>query len=90
MGRSVRPSNIDGAAGAVDEVARIVARIRARWPKVRIVLCGDSGFCRDDLMAWCEANGVGYAAHWLHLTNRQGGFEKCGLKQIGMYPFNAE
>ena len=42
----LRPSNIDGAAGAVDEVARIVARIRARWPKVRIVLRGDSGFCR--------------------------------------------
>ncbi|MFQ5567644.1 MAG: IS1380 family transposase [Paracoccaceae bacterium] len=56
----LRPANIDGAAGAVDEVARIVARIRARWPKVRIVLRGDSGFCREDLMAWCEANGVGY------------------------------
>ena len=56
----LRPSNIDGAAGAVDEVARIVARIRARWPKVRIVLRGDSGFCREELMAWCEANGVGY------------------------------
>ncbi len=56
----LRPSNIDGAAGALDEVARIVARIRARWPKVRIVLRGDSGFCREDLMAWCEAGGVGY------------------------------
>ena len=51
----LRPANIDGAAGAVDEVARIVARIRARWPKVRIVLRGDSGFCREELMAWCEA-----------------------------------
>ena len=56
----LRPSNIDGAAGALDEVARIVARIRARWPKVRIVLRGDSGFCREDLMAWCEKGGVGY------------------------------
>ena len=53
-------NNIDGAAGAVDEVARIVARIRARWPKVRIVLRGDSGFCREELMAWCEAEGVAY------------------------------
>ena len=46
LGAKLRPANIDGAAGAVDEVARIVARIRARWPKVRIVLRGDSGFCR--------------------------------------------
>ena len=56
----LRPSNIDGAAGAVDEVARIVARIRARWPKVRIVLRGDSGFCREELMTWCEESGVGF------------------------------
>jgi hypothetical protein len=51
----LRPSNVDGAAGALDEVKRIVAQLRARWPKVRIVLRGDSGFCREELMAWCEA-----------------------------------
>jgi hypothetical protein len=51
----LRPSNIDGAAGALDEVKRIVAQLRAKWPKVRIVLRGDSGFCREELMAWCEA-----------------------------------
>ncbi len=56
----LRRSNIDGAAGAIDEVARIIARIRARWPKVRIMLRGDSGFCREKLMAWCEAGGIGY------------------------------
>ena len=60
LGAKLRPANIDGAAGAVDEVARIVARVRARWPKVRIVLRGDSGFCREELMAWCEAEGVAY------------------------------
>ena len=60
LGAKLRPANIDGAAGAVDDVARIVARIRARWPKVRIVLRGDSGFCREELMAWCEAEGVAY------------------------------
>ena len=60
LGAKLRPANIDGAAGAVDEVARIVARIRARWSKVRIVLRGDSGFCREELMAWCEAEGVAY------------------------------
>jgi hypothetical protein len=52
----LRPSNVDGAAGALDEVKRIVAQLRARWPKVRIVLRGDSGFCREELMAWCEAD----------------------------------
>jgi hypothetical protein len=46
---------MDGAAGALDEVKRIVARLRAQWPKVRIVLRGDSGFCREELMAWCES-----------------------------------
>jgi len=60
LSSKLRPSNIDGAAGAIDEMARIVAQIRARWPKVRIVLRGDSGFCREDLMAWCEANGIDF------------------------------
>ena len=48
------------AAGAVEEVARIVAQIRRRWPRTRILLRGDSGFCREPLMAWCEANRVDY------------------------------
>ena len=47
---------MDGAAGALDEVKRIVTQLRSRWPKVRIVLRGDSGFCREELMAWCEAD----------------------------------
>ena len=56
----LRRSNIDGAAGACEEVARVVAQLRARWPKVKIVLRADSGFTRDELMTWCEDNGVGY------------------------------
>jgi hypothetical protein len=56
----LRRANIDGAAGAKDEVARIVARIRERWPKVQIILRADSGFCRDELMSWCEQNAVDY------------------------------
>jgi Transposase DDE domain group 1 len=56
----LRPSSIDGAAGAVEETQRIVARIRRRWPRVRILLRADSGFAREALMAWCEANGVDY------------------------------
>jgi hypothetical protein len=56
----LRPSNIDAAAGSAKQVAWIVAQIRARWPKVRIILRGDSGFCRDNLMSWCEENGVDF------------------------------
>jgi hypothetical protein len=51
----LRPSNQDAAKGALDEVRRIVTQLRARWPEVRIVLRADSGFCREELMAWCEA-----------------------------------
>ena len=56
----LRPANQDAAAGSVEEVSRIVARLRARWPQVKIVLRADSGFCREELMAWCEANGADY------------------------------
>jgi hypothetical protein len=56
----LRRANIDASAGAVAEVDRIVARIRARWPRVKILLRADSGFARDELMAWCEAKGVDY------------------------------
>ena len=55
-----RRSNIDAAAGAKDEVARIVGQIRARWPRVKILLRAESGFAREELMVWCEANGVDY------------------------------
>jgi Transposase DDE domain group 1 len=56
----LRPSNIDASAGVVEEVARIIARIRQAWPRVQILLRADSGFARDELMAWCEANSVDY------------------------------
>ena len=55
-----RCANIDASAGAVEETARIVAQIRARWPAVHIVLRADSGFAREALMSWCEANGVDF------------------------------
>jgi hypothetical protein len=55
-----RSAHVAGSAGAVEEVARIVAQIRRKWPKVRIVLRADSGFANDELMSWCEANHVGY------------------------------
>ena len=56
----LRPADIDGAAGSLKQVARIVEQIRAQWPQVKIILRGDSGFCRDNLMTWCEQHGVDY------------------------------
>ena len=60
LAAKLRRSNIDAAAGAVEEIARIVAGIRQRWPKVRILLRADSGFARDALMDWCEQNRVDF------------------------------
>jgi Transposase DDE domain group 1 len=60
LAAKLRRSNIDAAAGSVEEMTRIISRIRARWPRVRILLRADSGFCRETLMAWCEANRVDY------------------------------
>src|SRR6185436_19524177 len=56
----LRRADVDAAVGTIEEVARVIARIRARWPRTRILLRADSGFARDDLMAWCEENGVDF------------------------------
>jgi hypothetical protein len=56
----LRTSNIDGAAGAREEVERIVGQIRQRWAHTQIILRADSGFCREELMSWCEQNAVDY------------------------------
>src|SRR6516164_276789 len=60
LAAKLRRSDIDASAGSVEEVARIVAQIRARWPFVQILLRADSGFAREELMAWCEENRVDY------------------------------
>jgi len=56
----LRKADIDACAGTVDEVKRIVSQIRQKWPRVKILLRGDSGFCREEILAWCEANDVDY------------------------------
>lgn len=56
----LREANHDAAFGCLTEIQRIVKQIRTAWPEVRIVLRGDSGFCRNELMSWCENNGVHY------------------------------
>lgn len=54
----LREANHDAAFGCLAEIRRMVTQIRASWPEVKIILRGDSGFCRNELMSWCEHNGV--------------------------------
>jgi hypothetical protein len=56
----LRPADQDGAAGTKEEVERIIGRIRLQWPQTRIIIRGDAGFCREELMGWCEAHSVDY------------------------------
>src|SRR3954449_1054471 len=56
----LRPADIDACAGSVKHLERIVGQVRRAWPGVKIVVRGDSGFCREEIMAWCEADGVDY------------------------------
>jgi len=85
----LRPSNIDASTGALRELQRLCGSIRHRWPKVPIVVRGDSGFCREAIMAWCESEGVDYlfglaknerllAEIAVELAQAQGEFEKTG------------
>jgi len=60
LGARLRQSNSDGSAGALEEVQRIVKQIRRSWSKVRIILRADSGFCRNELMDWCESHHVDF------------------------------
>jgi hypothetical protein len=56
----LRRANIDAAAGATAEIKRIIAYLRRYWPDVEICLRADSGFAREELMAWCEESRVDY------------------------------
>jgi hypothetical protein len=60
LGVRLRPANIDASAGALEEIERIIKQIHQSWPQVKIILRADSGFCRESLMSWCEANQVEY------------------------------
>jgi len=56
----LREANHDACFGSLSEIQRIVAQIRASWPEVQIILRGDSGFCRNELMSWCEDHRVDF------------------------------
>lgn len=56
----LQTANVDAAAFSVVEISGTIQRIRKAWPHVKIILRGDSGFCREELMNWCEENGVDF------------------------------
>jgi hypothetical protein len=56
----LRPADQDGAAGTQEELARLIRRIRESWPQTQLIVRGDSGFCREALMSWCETHDVDY------------------------------
>jgi hypothetical protein len=60
LSAQLRTSSIDPAKGALTDLKRVVAQIRKRWPRVHILVRGDSGFCRDAIMDWCERHGLDY------------------------------
>jgi len=60
LSAQLRSASIDAAKGALSDLQRIVAQIRTKWPRVHILVRGDSGFCRDAIMDWCERDGIDY------------------------------
>jgi len=60
LSAQLRSSSVDPAKDALTDLKRIVRQIRNRWPRVHILVRGDSGFCRDAIMTWCERQGIDY------------------------------
>jgi len=60
LSAKLRPSNVDPAAGALEELQRIIPQIQQRWPQTQIIVRGDSAYARDEIMSWCEEQGVDY------------------------------
>jgi len=60
LSAQLRSADIDPAKGALTDLKRVVAQIRRMWPRVHILVRGDSGFCRDAIMDWCERQGIDY------------------------------
>jgi len=60
LAAELRPSSIDASAGTVEVLERLVVQVRTRWPEVRIIVRGDSGFAREEIMSWCEEHSIDY------------------------------
>src|SRR4051794_12796575 len=68
----LRPADIDAAAGSVKHLERVVAQLREVWPEVKVVVRADSGFCREEILRWCEGNGVDYVIGLAQNTRLKG------------------
>lgn len=55
LAAQLRPSNVDPAQGALEQLQRIIPKLRERWPEVSILVRGDSAYGREGIMSWCEA-----------------------------------
>jgi len=60
LAAELRPSSIDASAGMVEVLEPLVVQVRTRWPEVRIIVRGDSGFAREEIMSWCEEHSIDY------------------------------
>lgn len=60
LAAKLRPANIDGSLGVVELLQPIVEQLRAAWPQVHLIVRADSGFCREELMSWCEAQRIDF------------------------------
>jgi len=56
----LRTADRDASDGTIEALEQIVAEVRRRLPRARIIVRGDSGFCRESILAWCEENGIFY------------------------------
>lgn len=86
----LRPSNLDGAQGSVEELERIVGQIRQAWPAVRITIRGDSGFCREPIMAWCEGHDVDFVLGLARNPRLVGAIEDAQAAAKGDYEETGE
>ncbi len=85
----LRTSDSDAADGSKEELERLVILIRKRWPEVKIIVRGDSGFCRDNIMSWCECNNVKYILG-LARNSRLCRFLEKELKEVREHYINTQ
>lgn len=99
----LRPSRIDGAKHAAAVIKLLITRLRDAWPNTRFIVRGDSGFCRQRLIRWCERQDVSYVIGVARNARLQArvaddeeqlrvAFEASGIKQrhIGELRYAAE
>lgn len=60
LAANLRPANVDPKEGALEELQRVMQHIRSRWPQTRILVRGDSAYSRENIMTWCESQGIDY------------------------------